>query len=195
MAQAASMQAQQVGTFGDATKYKANAAPWKYKAANVYRLPIVGDVHLEREEWPFSPEDWHNLLSITPAPVTLSKIIYSVNVDEEAFDAISLRFANQNFQSYDLAATDQTKRIKLKVQPNLRIRLIKIKQRNTIKGVSKICGLWLQTETGKDIVKIDLSPGRGNWRIQHIGEDEYIIGMHSYVVADDESLNSAAAPD
>lgn len=91
------MQAQQAGTHGDTTKSKSNTASWEYIASNVRRLPIVGDVHLEREEWPFTPEDWHNLLGITPAPVQLSKIIYSVNEDEEAFDAISLRFVNQDF--------------------------------------------------------------------------------------------------
>jgi len=46
------------------------------------------------------------------------------------------------------------------------------------------------TEDGEDITKIDLCPGRGSWRVQHLAENEYIIGLHSYVVADDESTVS-----
>ena len=33
---------------------------------NVRKLPIVGDVHLGREEWPSAPADWKNLWSIEP---------------------------------------------------------------------------------------------------------------------------------
>ena len=46
---------------------------------NVRRLPIVGDVHHEREEWPATAEDWQNLLSINNWPIKLCQIVYSVN--------------------------------------------------------------------------------------------------------------------
>jgi len=84
--------------------------------ASVRRLPIVGDVHLQREEWPFSPNDWKDLLSIWPAPVQLNKIVYSVNEKEKAFDAISLRFKNQKFEAFDMAATQEKQRVSIKIQ-------------------------------------------------------------------------------
>jgi len=56
---------------------------------NVRRKPIVGDVHMKREEWPETREDWSKLWSL-PKPIRVCKIRYSVNVRERAFDAISL---------------------------------------------------------------------------------------------------------
>ena len=53
-----------------------------------------------------------------------------------------------------------------------------------------ICGLWLIMKNGADAAKIDLCPGLGQWRIQNLGKDEAIIGMHSYLVADDESVDA-----
>ena len=53
-----------------------------------------------------------------------------------------------------------------------------------------ICGLWFVTRNGTDAVKIDLSPGLGQWRVQQLNPWEFIIGMHSYIVADDESVES-----
>ena len=38
------------------------------------------------------------------------------------------------------------------------------------------------------ILSIDLSPELGQWRVQKLAPSEYIIGIHSYVVADDESV-------
>ena len=65
---------------------------------------------------------------------------------------------------------------------------IKIKQRNSEEGVSKICGLQMLDSTDQIILSIDLCPGLGQWRIQKLATSEYIIGLHSYVVADDESV-------
>ena len=45
-----------------------------FKMSNVRRLPIVGDVHLSREERPSLPIEWQNLWSIRPLPVRLLKI-------------------------------------------------------------------------------------------------------------------------
>jgi len=68
------------------------------------------------------------------------------------------------------------------------IQTIKIKQRNTVMGMSMICGLWLISDKGKDTAKIDLCPGLGQWRVQTLQEHERIIGLHSFVVPDDESV-------
>jgi len=64
---------------------------------NVRKLPIVGDVHYAREQWPATTEDWQNLWSTNPLPVKLSKLVYSVNEKEQAFNSLSLQFANQEF--------------------------------------------------------------------------------------------------
>ena len=150
-------------------------------------LPIVGDVHLAREQWPSSPQDWRNLWSIRPLAVKLDKIVYSVNKREKAFNAISLRFLNQNFKSYDLSCTSQTKRITLHVKQRQAIQTVRIKQRNNPDGVSQICGLHLIDKVGSDAALIDLCPDLGQWRVQHLEPDEHIIGLHCYNVADDES--------
>ena len=86
----------------------------------------------------------------------------------QAFDAISLRFTNQQFKSYELSATDKTKRIVCPVKKPQKISTIKIKQRNSPEGFSIICGLWLVTKNETDSVKIDLCPGKGQWRIQKL---------------------------
>jgi len=49
----------------------------------------------------------------------------------------------------------------LPVKLRQQVKTIKIKQRNTPDGVSKICGLWLQTTAAEDMVKVDLCPGLG----------------------------------
>ena len=54
-----------------------------------------------------------------------------------------------------------------------------------------ICGLWLVMKNGADAAKIDLCPGYGQWRVQPLAEQEVIIGMHSYIVADDESVDES----
>jgi len=54
--------------------------------------------------------------------------------------------------------------------------------------MSMICGLWLISDKGKDTAKIDLCPGLGQWRVQTLQEHERIIGLHSFVVPDDESV-------
>ena len=38
------------------------------------------------------------------------------------------------------------------------------------------------------MINIDLCPDLGQWRVQTLYEGERIIGLHSYVVADDESV-------
>lgn len=77
-----------------------------FNMKNVRRLPIVGDIHNSREAWPYTELDWVNLLGINPQPIKLSKLVYSINQEEGAFDAISLIFNNQEFKSHDLKATD-----------------------------------------------------------------------------------------
>ena len=57
---------------------------------------------------------------------------------------------------------------------------VKIKQRNTLEGVAKICGLWLIDAEGMDCAKIDLCEGLGTWRIQTLDKNEQIIGLHHY---------------
>ena len=52
-----------------------------------------------------------------------------------------------------------------------------------------ICGLWLIADNGQDAAKIDLCPGLSQWRAESLAKDERIIGLHSYVLADDESIN------
>ena len=61
---------------------------------NIRRLPIVGDVHLGREQWPEKPEDWASLWSTSPLPVRVSSIAYSVNEECKAFSSLGLRFSN-----------------------------------------------------------------------------------------------------
>lgn len=155
---------------------------------NVRKLAIVGDVHLGREEWPSLPEDWENLWSISFKPIKLSKIVYAVNKKEQCFNAISLSFRNQAFNAYDLSATDATFRRVCHVKQRYRVQTIKIKQRNNTAGISMICGLWLIGEKDEDLAKIDLCPGLGQWRVQTLDKHEHIIGLHSYVLADDESV-------
>ena len=46
---------------------------------NMRKLPIVGDVHLGRDQWPETPEDFLNIWQTRPLPLRLSKIIYQVN--------------------------------------------------------------------------------------------------------------------
>ena len=57
-----------------------------------------------------------------------------------------------------------------------------------------ICGLWLIGEKGQEVAKIDLSPGLGQWRVQSLNKDEHIIGLHSFVQADDESISEVSDP-
>ncbi len=52
--------------------------------------------------------------------------------------------------------------------------------------VSKICGLQMLTAKDDIIVSIDLSPGMGQWRVQRLDASEFIIGLHTYVMADYE---------
>jgi len=66
------------------------------------------------------------------------------------------------------------------------IRKVRIKQRNTPEGISKICGIWFQDEDDFDLAKIDLCEGGGQWRVQTLAKFEHIIGFHYYVNADDE---------
>lgn len=153
----------------------------------VRRMPIVGDVHLGREEWPATPEDWDNLWNL-PQPIKVSKLSYSINVDEMAFDALSISFAGQDFDAYEIKATNRRRRIVKALKLRQEIKIIKIKQRNTPEGISKICGLCLINSQGQDMVNIDLCPNLGQWRVQTLYEGEHIIGLHSYVVADDESV-------
>ena len=56
-----------------------------------------------------------------------------------------------------------------------------------------ICGLWLIGEKGQEVAKIDLSPGLGQWRVQNLEKHEHIIGLHSYVLADDESISEVSS--
>ena len=97
------------------------------KLKNVRKLSIVGDVHLGREEWPSLPADWKNLWSIDPKPIKLTKITYSINTGERCFNAISLLFKGQMFESYDLSATDVTMRRVCHVKQRYTIRTVKIK--------------------------------------------------------------------
>ncbi len=89
---------------------------------------------------------------------------------------------------YDLSATRDKSHMKCyKLSTQVKPSTIKIKQRNTDEGVSKICGLQMLDSTDQMILSIDLCPGLGQWRIQKLTASEYIIGLHSYIVADDES--------
>ncbi len=167
---------------------------WSYKISDIRRLPIVGDVHLQREEWPSSPEDWQNLLSIQPGPVQLNKIFYSVNQIEKAFEALSLNFRGQKFRAYSLSATSGKPNMScLNIPSKMKPAVVKIKQRNNVEGVSKICGLKMLTSKDEMIVSIDLCPGLGQWRSQHLDASEFIIGLHTYVLADDESVDQIAS--
>ena len=74
-----------------------------FKMSDVRKLPIVGDVHYAREQWPAQPDDWKDLLGISPLPIKLSQIIYSVNESEQAFDSLGLKFSNQKFESAYIA--------------------------------------------------------------------------------------------
>ena len=118
----------------------------------------------------------------------LTKVFCSVNKQEKAFDAVSLGFRGQKFVGYDLSATRDSLNMNCyKLSAQTKPSTIKIKQRNTEEGVSKICGLQMLDSTDQMIISIDLCPGLGQWRIQKLATSEYIIGLHSYVVADDES--------
>jgi len=150
----------------------------------------VGDAHYAREEWPTTQRDWENLWSLNPHPIRLTKIVYSVNKERKVFDAISFRFAGQTFKSYEMSATEHHKRLVCPVKLRHGISTVKIKQRNSIEGISMICGLWLICRGGQDAAKIDLCPGLGQWRLQRLNPRESIIGIHSYLVADDESISS-----
>ena len=164
-----------------------------WKLSKVRKLPIVGDVHLCREQWPSSVDDWRRLWGISPHPIKLAKIVYSVNAKEQAFNSIKLQFANQNFEGFDLSASDELPRKTCPVKLRKPITQIRIKQRNSLEGISKVCGIWLLSEDGTDAAKIDLAPGLGTWRYQTVQKTERIIGFHYYVVADDESIGSESS--
>lgn len=51
-----------------------------------------------------------------------------------------------------------------------------------------ICGLWLLADDNSELAKIDLAPNLGQWRVQKLEEDEFVVGLHTYVVADDETV-------
>ena len=112
-------------------------------------------------------QDYSNLFNIRPLPVKLCSIEYSVNEDEEAFRSIALQFSNQKFEQWEVNSNntkpqndDQDKYI-CQVMLRKPTKYIKIKQRNTLEGVSKICGLWLVAKDGSDNAKIDLCEGKG----------------------------------
>ena len=154
---------------------------------NVRKLPIVGDVLCGHNSKPDSQQDWSNLLGIRPLPIKLCTIEYSINEQEEAFSSLSLQFSNQNFPSPELKAYDNLgEKLICSVKLRKPTKIIKIKQRNTTNGISKICGLWLVAKDGSDNAKIDLCEGKGQWRIQTLEKAEYIIGFHNYFRADDE---------
>ena len=46
--------------------------------------------------------------------------------------------------------------------------------------------MCFQDENKKDVARIDLCPGYGTWRIQKLEKNESIVGLHSYIEADDE---------
>lgn len=119
-------------------------------------------------------------------PAQLSKIVYAIDEKNLAFKAIKLVFESQNFDSWDLEATSSPKRQVCHVNGRMPIRTIRIKQKNNVDGVSQICGLCFRDEEGKDIVLIDPCPGYGQWRTQKLEPDEQIIGMHCYLIAEDE---------
>ena len=97
------------------------------KLSQVRKLPIVGDVHLAREQWPQSPQDWNNLWSLGPKAIRLSKIVYSVNRQRKAFDMLGLVFAGQKFKSFELSATEHAKRLVCHVKLRHPITTVKIK--------------------------------------------------------------------
>ena len=72
---------------------------------NLRKLPIVGDVHLSRGQWPNRPEDWLDLWALEPMPPRLNRLVYTVNEQELAFTSISLQFARQEFESFNLHVT------------------------------------------------------------------------------------------
>ena len=63
-----------------------------FSMRNIRKLPIVGDLGREKEQWPSTESDWRSLWNIRPLPIKLEKIKYSVNEQEKAFTAISLEF-------------------------------------------------------------------------------------------------------
>lgn len=65
-------------------------------------------------------------------------------------------------------------------------RVVKIKQRNTPEGVSKICGLQFLAEDGTEMAKIDLCEGLGQWRVQKLEKHEYIIGHRVFTPSEDD---------
>lgn len=82
-----------------------------------------------------------------------------------------------------LEASNQLDNLVCHVKIQKGIRTVKIKQRNTPEGVSKICGLWFLAEDGSDLAKIDLCEGLGQWRVQCLDPMEKVIGFH-YFLAD-----------
>ena len=113
-------------------------------------------------------------------PVKINKIFYSVNEKESAFNSLSFTFVGQKFVSQTLEATNEHEDAVCNIKIQKSIRTVKIKQRNTPEGVSKICGLHFQAEDGTDLAKIDLCEGLGTWRVQTIEPNEKIIGFHYY---------------
>ena len=87
-----------------------------------------------------------------------------------------------------MLSTSERDKIMSRVEISTKPAIVKIKQRNTVEGVSKICGLEMLSSNGETIVSIDLCPGLGKWRIQHLGPSEFIIGFHTYIPGDDESV-------
>ena len=108
-------------------------------------------MYKERQQWPMTEHDWKNLWNIRPLPIKLEKIQYTVNEQEKVFASISLAFQAQNFESYQVCTKntedqvvipeDEMDSCHVKMRKN--VHTIKIKQRNTPEGVTKICGLWL----------------------------------------------------
>jgi len=112
-----------------------------------------------------------------------------VNEKEGAFDSLALKFSDQCFEPFYIASSEGSRKRTCPVKLRKDVNLIKIKQRNTVEGVSKICGLWLIAADGTELAKIDLCEGQGTWRVQTLHKDEYIIGFHYYVLGDDEILS------
>ena len=168
-----------------------------FKMKNVRKLPFVGDVHCVKEQWPSSQEDWANLWEHNQLPIRLSKIIYGVNRQEKAFNYFSMHFKpSQNSDGEEHSASceivaskydDCNDHTELRIFQRKLIHTVKIKQRNTPEGVSKICGLWFLAEDGADLAKVDLCEGFGQWRVQTLAKHEYIIGYHYCEASEDEN--------
>ena len=63
-----------------------------FSMRNIRKLPIVGDLSREKEQWPQTEADWQSLWNIRPLPIKLETIKYTVNKYERAFTSISLEF-------------------------------------------------------------------------------------------------------